>query len=158
MHSPNAPHNHQQCIDDALNQARTVCATRQQKLTPIREQVLACVWRSHKPVGAYTILEELAKQSSRRPAPPTVYRALDFLLENDLIHRIASLNAFIGCCDPGNGHRGQFLICRQCQETIELTSAKINQAISDAARKAEFTLESQFVEVSGLCARCQEAG
>jgi Fur family zinc uptake transcriptional regulator len=158
MHNIAEQHNHQRCIDDAMTRARELCQHRQVKFTRIREQVLACVWANHQPVGAYTILEELAKDSSRRPAPPTVYRALDFLLDNGLVHRIASLNAFVGCKDPSHHHQGHFLICRQCRNATELDTDIINTAIKTAAKQHGFTVEAPCVEVVGCCAHCQEVG
>ncbi|WP_269618952.1 Fur family transcriptional regulator [Zhongshania sp. BJYM1] len=149
-------HNHQRCIDDAMTQARELCQRRQIKFTAIREQVLACVWAKHQPIGAYAILEELAKDSTRRPAPPTVYRALDFLLDNGLVHRIASLNAFIGCKDPSHHHQGHFLICRHCRNAMELDTDIINSAINTAATQHGFAVETPCVEVVGCCANCQE--
>ncbi len=154
MHDLSHQHNHQHCIDDALLRARELCQQRNLKFTRIRELVLATVWANHQPVGAYTILEELAKESIRRPAPPTVYRALDFLLDNGLVHRIASLNAFVGCSDPGDAHQGHFLICRQCQIATELDAKLINPAIAAAAAQQAFTVETASVEVVGYCAQC----
>ncbi|HBS77409.1 MAG TPA: Fur family transcriptional regulator, partial [Pseudomonas sp.] len=103
------------------------------------------------------ILAELTAQDGRRAAPPTVYRALDFLLENGLVHRIASLNAFIGCNHPEHPHQGQFLICRNCHTAIELEQPAISEAIDQAARSVGFQVEGQTVEVVGLCASCRNA-
>jgi Fur family zinc uptake transcriptional regulator len=86
-----------------------------------------------------------------------VYRALDFLLENGLVHRIASLNAFVGCSHPTHAHQGQFLICRNCHAAIELEQAAISEAIVSGAQSVGFVVEGQTVEVVGLCAGCQEA-
>jgi Fur family zinc uptake transcriptional regulator len=157
MHNINPQHNHQHCIDEALLRARDLCQQRQLKFTTIRELVLTTVWSSHKPIGAYTILEELAKEGLRRPAPPTVYRALDFLLDNGLVHRIASLNAFVGCNEPGHAHQGHFLICRHCQVALELDTQLIYPAISDAAKQQNFAVDTASLEVVGCCARCSEA-
>ena len=93
----------------------------------------------------------------RRAAPPTVYRALDFLLENSLVHRIASLNAFMGCSHPEHAHQGQFLICRQCHVAIELEQASISDAIVASANDVGFSVETQTVEVVGLCGTCRSA-
>jgi Fur family zinc uptake transcriptional regulator len=150
-------HNHQHCIDVALDSARMLCQQRQLKFTKIRERVLVIIWASHKPVGAYAILEELAKETLRHPAPPTVYRALDFLLENGLIHRISSLNAFVGCNEPGHAHQGHFLICRHCQVAIELDTQLIYPAISAAAAQQDFAIDTASLEVVGRCAHCIEA-
>ena len=99
--------------------ADALCARQGVRLTELRRRVLELVWQSHKPLGAYDILAVLSETDGRR-APPTVYRALDFLQENGLVHRIASLNAFVGCNNPEHSHQGQFLICRTCHTAIEL--------------------------------------
>jgi len=119
--------------------------------------VLELVWQSHKPLGAYDILAVLSEQDGRRAAPPTVYRALDFLLENSLVHRIASLNAFIGCSHPEHAHQGQFLICRECHVAIELEQTSISNAIVASAKDVGFSVEAQTVEVVGLCGNCRSA-
>jgi Fur family zinc uptake transcriptional regulator len=95
------PHDHSHCVHSALSEADTLCAQKGLRLTALRRRVLELVWQSHKPLGAYDILAVLSEQDGRRAAPPTVYRALDFLLENGLVHRISSLNAFVGCVHPG---------------------------------------------------------
>ena len=100
------PHDHSQCVDSALADADALCARQGVRLTALRRRVLELVWQSHKPLGAYDILGTLSEEDGRRAAPPTVYRALDFLMENGLIHRIASLNAFIGCVRPEHSHQG----------------------------------------------------
>ena len=126
-------------------------------MTSLREQVLELVWQSHKPLGAYTLMEMLAQASTRRVAPPTVYRALDFLLEEGLIHRINSLNAFIGCRSPTQKHQSHFLICQNCNVAVELDNAQLNQSILNAAANAGFSLTSHSVEINGLCPGCQKS-
>lgn len=146
-------HNHRACIDDALARAREICAERGVQLTPLREKVLQIVWRSHKPVGAYEVLDELSR-SHKSARPPTVYRALDFLMAEGLIHKIESLNAYLGCTEAGAPHSGQFLICRKCGATEEIVDPKLETALDQAARRTRFAAERKVVEISGLCARC----
>src|SRR5262249_40395465 len=90
------PHDHRHCIDDALSRAETVCAERGARMTPLRRRVLELVWDSHAPIGAYAIMDLLRAADDRAAAPPTVYRALEFLLDQGLVHKIESLNAFVG--------------------------------------------------------------
>ncbi|TRX73888.1 Fur family transcriptional regulator [Pseudomonas mangiferae] len=151
------PHDHSHCVSDALASAERICAQLGVRLTVLRKRVLELVWQSHKPLGAYDILGVLSGEDGRRAAPPTVYRALDFLLETGLVHRIASLNAFVGCNHPGEAHQGQFLICRSCHAAVELEHPAISTAILDGARTVGFQVEGQTVEVLGLCAPCQAA-
>lgn len=156
---PNTPlacshHNHSHCVTDALGAARQLCADRGARLTPLRQQVLELIWQNHKPLGAYLLMDMLATASTRRVAPPTVYRALDFLLEQGLIHRINGLNAFIGCPSPGKKHQSHFLICRLCGVAVELDASALTQNIQSAARSAGFSVESHSVEIMGICPSC----
>ncbi|UQY36606.1 transcriptional repressor [Pseudomonas fulva] len=149
------PHDHSHCVSQALAEAEAICARQGLRLTALRKRVLELVWASHKPLGAYDILGVLSEEDGRRAAPPTVYRALDFLLENGLVHRIASLNAFVGCSHPAHAHHSQFLICRSCNAAVELEQTAISDAIVRGAKGVGFAVESQTVEVVGLCAGCQ---
>ncbi|BFM13858.1 Fur family transcriptional regulator [Maricurvus nonylphenolicus] len=150
-------HDHEHCIETALQTARDRCLANGARLTALREQVLTLIWQNHKPLGAYALMDMLASQSTKRVAPPTVYRALDFLLEQQLIHRIHSLNAFIGCTHPNEGHPNNFLICQQCGVAIEFNNNQFQQAVSDTAKDHGFTVSSQAVELVGLCVSCQES-
>lgn len=148
-------HNHSQCIADALSEAKKVCQHNGARMTALREQVLRFIWHSHQPLGAYKIMEMLAQTSTRRVAPPTVYRALEFLLEQGLIHRINSLNAFIGCSHPASEHANHFLICKGCGIAMELAHPDLEQIIQLAANENGFKVESQSIEISGLCDSCR---
>ncbi len=152
-----AGHDHGRCVAEALGAAGELCARRGARLTKLRRQVLELVWLSHAPQGAYAILESL-REAGRSAAPPTVYRALDFLRAHGLIHRIESLNAFVGCRTPGEPHAGQFLICTGCGAAAEVDDRRIDKAIGDSASDAGFSLEDQTVELRGLCPECQGHG
>lgn len=147
-------HDHAECVSDALAAAQALCNDRGARLTPLREQVLELIWQSHKPLGAYALMDMLAEASTRRVAPPTVYRALDFLLDQGLIHRINGLNAFIGCPAPDEQHHSHFLICRDCGVAVELDASALTENIQTAAQAAGFTVASHAVEIMGLCPRC----
>jgi Fur family zinc uptake transcriptional regulator len=154
--NPSVEHNHDICVSQALATAEKLCRERGLRFTALRRQVLCLVWDSHKPVGAYDILDRL-KQDGKKAAPPTVYRALDFLIEADLVHRLDSLNAFVGCPDPSSSHRGQFLICRGCRTVAELDNAKIDSLVQETAADLGFSAEQQMLEIQGLCSACQES-
>lgn len=147
-------HDHRLCVADALSVADRVCGERGIRFTDLRRRVFELVWASHKPVGAYAILETL-RDEGLGSAPPTVYRALDFLLEHELVHRIESLNAFVGCAHPGEKHRGFFLICTQCGNAEELDDERLNAAIARAAEARGFTPRHTTLEVAGTCASCR---
>jgi Fur family zinc uptake transcriptional regulator len=153
-------HDHAHCVTDALAQAESLCAARGARLTALRRRVLELVWASHRPRGAYDILEELGDQpgaGGRRAAPLTVYRALEFLVGQGLVHRIESLNRYVGCAEPGASHSGQFLVCDGCGVAFELNDAGITTAISDCAGIRGFRVLRPTVEVHGLCPACQES-
>ncbi len=148
-----ATHDHRRCVRDAVEQAIAVCAARGTRLTELRRQVLELVWRSHAPIGAYQILEQLANDRSGA-APPTVYRALDFLSREGLVHRIESLNAYVGCPSPTLPHQAYFLICRGCGDAAEFHDGELAASLARCVGSASFHAESAKVELSGLCARC----
>lgn len=150
---PYRPHNHDACVSQALADARAVCHEKNARLTPTRERVLELIWQSHKPLGAYDVLAELAAEG-HNAAPPTVYRALDFLRQHGLVHRIASLNAFIGCAHIGEHHTGMFLICQSCGNVLELKDTAVSDAIQNAAGAEAFRTQSITLEVAGLCPGC----
>lgn len=154
-----APHDHAVCISAALSSAEALCAERGVQLTALRRRVLELVWASHTPIGAYELLAKLAEETGR-VQPPTVYRALDFLKTQGLIHRIESRNAFIGCAHPEARHNGQFLLCRACGQTAELADDAVLSALQREAEALGYTVERQTIELEGLCPRCrqEEAG
>ncbi|WP_026179925.1 Fur family transcriptional regulator [Hahella ganghwensis] len=147
-------HDHQLCIQEALDTAKEICKSNGLRLTDTRLRVLELIWQSHTPVGAYEILAKFSEEG-RNSAPPTVYRALEFLQENNLVHRLASLNAFIGCIAPEHGHQGSFLICKKCSKAQELTSRELEKDIQALAGKQGFTVDNMTLEVSGVCPRCK---
>lgn len=149
-----AKHNHASCVQQAVANAEEVCAARSERFTPLRKIVLELVWSSHKPVKAYDLLAQLAEHHER-PAPPTVYRALDFLQEAGLVHKIQSLNAYVGCAEPGREHQAQFLICDNCGTVAELDDKSITSRIDQNAKRVGFRVNDETVEVNGLCRDCQ---
>jgi Fur family zinc uptake transcriptional regulator len=148
-------HDHRHCIDDALSRAEIVCAERGARMTPLRRRVLELVWDSHAPIGAYAIMDLLRAADDRAAAPPTVYRALEFLLDQGLVHKIESLNAFVGCDRPEERHVSQFLICTSCKAAIELNDPSILQAVEMRAAHSGFSLNRLTIEAQGLCAACR---
>ena len=101
-----------------------------------------------------TAKEGTAKE--RRPtAPPTVYRALEFLLAQGLIHRIESLNAYVGCVHPDGDHGGQFLICTGCGATAEVHDPRVDAAVARRAEELGFAVARKTIEIAGLCPPCQ---
>jgi len=153
---PAPDHDHDQCSTDAMATAEAMCAERGQRLTPIRRKVLATLLASHKPLGAYEIIDRLAPKGPR-PAPITAYRALEFLRENGLVHRIESRNAFVACVNNhAVGDLVVFLICEHCGAVGEAPSAAVAAELKTAARAAGFQPKAPVIEISGVCAHCQQ--
>src|ERR1041385_1101355 len=154
FHAPD--HDHERCTADALKHAEVLCAQRAQRLTPIRRQVLEVLLESHKPLGAYEIMDRSSARGGR-PAPITIYRALDFLRDNGLVHRIESRNAFVACVNNhATGDLVVFLICEHCGAVGEAASAGVADELKSAARSAGFTPKAPVIEICGVCAHCRQ--
>jgi Fur family transcriptional regulator, zinc uptake regulator len=152
---PAPDHDHGDCTSSAIAHAEELCAARAQRLTPMRRHVLEALLASHKPLGAYEIMERLAADT--RPAPITVYRALDFLRDNGLVHRIESRNAFVACV---HAHAGKdpvvFLICERCGAVGEAPSPGVAEALKASCRAARFAPKSPVIEIAGVCSHCRD--
>jgi Fur family zinc uptake transcriptional regulator len=156
LHTHGHGHDHDTCIVDALHRAEAHCANTGAKLTPIRRRVLELIWQSHRPAGAYDLLALMGGEG-QRVAPPTVYRALDFLVEQGLVHRVESLNAFIGCTEPGHAVQQDIFICKSCGTAIEINDPELSARIAADAKALDFQVERQTIEVVGLCRDCRQA-
>lgn len=137
-----------------LHQAEQLCAERKQRFTDLRKRVLELVCKCAQPVGAYTLLDDL-REEGRSAAPPTVYRALDFLQQQGLVHRLASNNTYLACAHPQTRHEGLFLVCSSCGHTQEVHTQGMLQVARRHASGFDFLVEHAVVEVAGLCRQCQ---
>ena len=128
-------HDHQRCIASALKGARVLCEENNARLTPIREFVFEAIWSSHQPLGAYEIVDKLGLnvKTGKRIKAPSVYRAIEFLTNLGLIHRINTLNAYIGRSFPKKAHNDFFLICRICRIATECSTDQINNIVLHTA-------------------------
>ena len=151
-----AKHDHAKCVSAALDTAEQLCVVRGVQLTPIRLQVLKLIWESHQAVKAYDLLDRL-KPLKQEAKPATIYRALDFLIDQGLIHRIESLNAFIGCNCSGQQHEQLLLICKQCHEVEERPAPEVMRSLLSEIKRADFTVHSKAIEIHGVCAKCSKA-
>ena len=150
---PDPNHDHQHCLASVLATAEHLCAERRVRLTAQRRRVLEIIAASHSAIGAYAIMDRLGEQQ-RRPAPISVYRAIDFLIAQRLVHRLASRNAYTACTTPQAAHGAQFLICERCGAIAEVFDDAVEDAIAEAAQTAGFAITTRLVEVAGLCASC----
>lgn len=151
---PGTGHDHRGCVNAALDRAERVCSERKVRLTPQRRRVLELVWQSHRPAKAYEVMQALA-DGERPVAPPTVYRALDFLMAQGLVHRLASCNAFVGCGAPEQAHAGHFLICTDCEAVAELQAPEVDRLLAERAGQQGFELQRETIELAGLCPACR---
>ncbi|MDQ7091107.1 MAG: transcriptional repressor [Methylococcales bacterium] len=147
-------HNHQRCITQALNSAEKICQQKNIRLTPIRKHIFELIWLNHKAVGAYDLLETLQLKDPKAK-PVTIYRALDFLLESGLVHKIESLNAFVGCLQPEFEHQSILLICDQCHQADEVEAQPIFEGIYKIAEQNVFTPKNISLELHGICHVCR---
>ncbi len=161
MPDPTAPlafakHDHAHCAGDAMARAEAIAADRGLRLTPVRRRVLEILLEEHRALGAYEVLDRLATDGFGNQ-PPVAYRALDFLVENGLAHRIRRLNAFAACTRPGEAHQPVFLICAGCDAIAEAPGRAARAAMDAAAAELGFTIERTSIEAVGTCPACREA-
>jgi Fur family transcriptional regulator, zinc uptake regulator len=149
-----AHHDHAHCRGDVMARAEAMTQATGARLTPVRRRTLEILLESHRALGAYDVLERLASEGYGNQ-PPVAYRALEFLVDQGLAHRIRRLNAFTACMHPGQAHAPAFLICRQCNAVAEAAAAPVREALERAAAELGFVIERSNVEALGLCPACR---
>lgn len=137
-----------------LERAEALCRERGVRLTDQRKRVLELLCVSDRPLSAYELLERM-RGIVKNPAPPTVYRVLDFLLEQGLVHKLESLHAYIGCTHPDHPHASQFLICDDCGEVAEVEDPSVAESLRMAGKARGFFTRRPVVELLGTCAQCR---
>lgn len=153
-------------VMERLTTAKEQCRLRGVRFTPLRQQIYALVLQASKPVGAYDLITQLQQmrtaigddakdQMQKNVAPPTVYRSLEFLLSEGLIHQLTSINAYVPCCHPRAQHTAAFLICEQCQRVQECSSLPVQEMVSFAEQDMGFIVARSVIELSGRCQACQ---
>lgn len=168
-HLHDVQHFSPQDVTDRVEAAKEQCRVRGVRFTPLRQQIYALVLQATKPVGAYDLITRLqqarlsatnegtkeSEESAKNVAPPTVYRSLEFLLAEGLIHQLTSINAYVPCCHPRAQHTAAFLICEQCQRVQECSSVPVQEMMSFAEQDVGFIVERSVIELSGRCQACQ---
>ena len=139
-----------------LDSAVAACRLRGAQITPLREAVLKALWQAERPLGAYDLRARLEETQERRLSAPSIYRTLDFLCEQGVAARIESRNAYVACGHPDHNHTCVFLVCEACGDTTEIENPKVEQLISKDAKRLGFAVRRRVVEMSGLCAPCQQ--
>ena len=138
--------------------AMSLCSARGAQLTDMRRRILELLWESGRPTGAYELIEALKPAAARSVGPPTVYRALEFLISQGLVSRIESRNAYVPCAHPERQHDCLFFICSNCGSSVELEDRRLTCAISEDADLIGFHPTRRVIEVEGVCATCIAAG
>ena len=154
-HSAFAPHDHAACTAGAMATAEARLTGAGHKLTPVRRSALQILLDSPRALGAYEVLERLVAAGFANQ-PPVAYRALEFLEEQGLVHRIRRLNAFTACMHMGHAHAPAFLICRACHAVAEAPAAEVSAALTAAAAGLGFVVERSTIEALGLCPACHD--
>jgi len=163
-----------QDVVERLNAAKEQCRLNGSRFTALRQQIYQLILEANKPVGAYDLITQLQsmrtldadshnqtqeqsdnKKTSKNVAPPTVYRSLEFLLSEGLIHQLTSINAYVPCCHPRAQHTAAFLICDQCQRVQECSSLPVQEMMNFAEQDMSFVVERSVIELSGRCQVCQ---
>ncbi len=152
-HAAHARHDHGHDAGAFVAAVASACQSRGLRLTPLRQRVLELIAAEEKPIKAYDLLDRLREEHGSA-APPTVYRALDFLLENGFIHKLESINAFVGCHHPDQVHQVPFLICDVCSSATELCDDRVAELLGAQAKERGFTARAQTLEVHGVCRAC----
>ena len=155
-HACSSPAHHVHDAAGFVSAVERACSERGLRLTEIRARVLGLVADAGKPIKAYDLLDKVREgEGAGAAAPPTVYRALDFLLANGFIHKLESVNAFVACHHPNAAqHSAPFLICDGCHKAVELEDEHVVATLDAQARALGFSPQTQTLEVHGLCAEC----
>lgn len=157
-------HVHQDDPQKRLTEAKAHCENRGVRFTPLREEVLSLILSSDRPLGAYDLISALQqsrhnqqtdKSKNINIAPPTIYRSLEFLLNEGLIHQLSSINAYVPCCHPRSEHAAAFLICSKCHRVEECSNLPVNAIIDFAKNDADFEIERTIIELKGICRACR---
>jgi len=150
-----ADHDHRRCADSGLARADAIAADRGLRLTPVRRRVLQLLLEAHRAMGAYEVLERLGDEGFGKQ-PPVAYRALDFLVEHGLAHRVRRLNAFAACTQPGTAHEPVFFICAACGAVAEAPAGRVRRALQSLADEIGFQIGRVNIEAQGSCPSCRE--
>lgn len=146
-------HNHADCMKHALQAAESICLTRNIRLTPARKRVLELICASHQAIGAYQLLDQL-RQEAHTAKPATIYRALDFLMDAGLVHKVESLNAYIGCLSAEQDHHSAILICDHCHNAYEIDARHCYYNLYEKSKLLDFRPSQLILELHGTCMEC----
>jgi len=143
-------------IAQRLQTAQDLCQQRGTRLTPIRRKVLEIMLRQDRSLKAYELLDEV-RRIQANATPPTVYRALEFLSAQGLIHRLDAINAWTACRDASGAHHDLLIICVHCGAVAELSEPELSAHLAHKAAESGFVLTSPETELRALCHSCAQA-
>jgi Fur family zinc uptake transcriptional regulator len=126
-------------------------------MTALRREIVGIFAEADQPLGAYAIIQKLSEAQNRIVAPPTVYRTLDFLVDNGFVVKIESRQAYVACDHVGHDHdhHGIVLSCGKCGRAVEIDNNAIDREIFAIAERLGFKIERKVFEVAGLCMQCR---
>jgi Fur family zinc uptake transcriptional regulator len=151
----NICHQHSISIDNAMQRAEEICLRHKVKFTKLRQNILKLIWGNKIPLKAYEILETL-KINFPSAKPITIYRTLDFLLTNKLIHKLETQNSFIPCSHPqSTEHHCYFIVCLKCNKVVEGCEDDLLKAIFNSLGDRHFIPSKIVLEIQGVCIDCQ---
>lgn len=130
------------------------CAEKGERLTPARLAAYAEMLAHGRPLSAYELIALLEQRQSRKIAPLTVYRHLDFLIRTGLVHRLQSTHTYFPCEHSHQAHGCQFLLCSSCGQVDEVESSGLETLLAQIANERGFRPANTVVEVKGLCGTC----
>ncbi|MGR9072861.1 MAG: transcriptional repressor [Gammaproteobacteria bacterium] len=146
-------HDHNACLGRTMLAAEKICRARNIRLTPLRKNILELICSSHKAIGAYDLLDAFRRYDAKAK-PVTIYRTLDFLIEAGLVHKVESLNAYIGCLQAETEHHSAILICDSCHNAFEIEAESTFQYLFQISENMKFKPKRLMLELHGLCLSC----
>ncbi len=153
---PNCRGQHE--LAERMAMAATLCKLRGAQFTKLRRRILELLWEGNRPMGAYELIEVFTQDVSRRVAPQTVYRALEFLTSQGLVARIESRNAYVPLTHPERDQDCLFFICNTCGAAEELEDQRLENLLLETAAQIGFRASRRVIEVEGTCTTCADAG
>jgi len=143
-------------LNATISRVDEICRSNNLGFTDIRKQVFEIIIKNNKPIKAYQILDEIRNITNKPSHPPTVYRAIDFLIENGFVHKLNSINSFVGCFHPKTHEECYFLICKECNLYQECCDDSLKDRISKTAVHNNFIISNTTLEIEGHCLDCSK--
>ncbi|MCL2020869.1 MAG: transcriptional repressor [Betaproteobacteria bacterium] len=128
------------------------------RLTRLRRDILDVICAENAPVKAYDLIERM-RGKGRRVTPTTMYRTLEFLLQNGFIHRVNFLNAYLPCTGKHKNHTALLLfVCSECGQTREIDDAQLYNAMHRRLNELGIYLKDSRIEIQAACQSCRASG